>query len=282
MNYRHEFHAGNFADVVKHVVLARIMSYLREKPAPFRVIDTHAGPGLYDLSGPEAERTGEWREGIGRLLKAPLTPDVRTLLSPYLDAVGALNPGGSIKAYPGSPLLVRAWLRPGDRLIACELEPRAAAMLAKSLATSTRGKAMMIDGWTALSAYVPPKERRGLVLIDPPYEAPDEFNRLVEGFEKAHRKWPGGIYLLWYPIKDREGPDALAKSLRTLGIGKILRAEITIAQVPAADRLIGSGLIVVNPPWTLEKQLAVLLPALAGAMAPGQGGFRLDWLTREI
>lgn len=282
MNYRHGFHAGNFADVLKHATLARIVAHLREKPAPFRVIDTHAGAGLYDLAGPEAGRTGEWREGIARLVKAAPPAEARALLAPYLDAVMALNPGGRLKAYPGSPMLVRAWLRPRDRLIACELEPKAAASLAKNLATSTRAKAMPIDGWTALSAYVPPKERRGLVLIDPPYEAPDEFVRLAEAFAQAHRKWPSGIYLLWYPIKDRVGPDALAKRLKALRIGKILRAELTITRVPAADRLIGAGLIVVNPPWTLERELAVLLPALAACLSPGEGGFRLDWLAREI
>jgi 23S rRNA (adenine2030-N6)-methyltransferase len=282
MNYRHGFHAGNFADVVKHATLARIVSYLREKPAPFRVIDTHAGAGLYNLSGPEAVRTGEWREGIGRLLKADLAPEVSALLSPYLETIAALNCGGRIELYPGSPLLVRAWLRPRDRLIACEFEPRVAAALRKNLATSTRAKVLAIDAWTGLSAYLPPKERRGLVLIDPPFEAPDEFARLVEAFKEAQRKWASGIYLLWYPIKDRSGPDALAKGLKALRIGKILRAELTIAPVPAADRLIGAGLIVVNPPWTLERELAVLLPALAGCLAPGQGSFRLDWLVREI
>lgn len=281
MNYRHEFHAGNFADVIKHATLARIIHYLREKPAPFRVIDTHAGAGLYDLSGPEAARTGEWREGIGRLLTCALAPDIRDLLAPYLEAVAALNSGGAIKRYPGSPLLVRAWLRPGDRLIACEMAPDAGAALAHNLASSTRAKAMTIDGWTALSAYLPPKERRGLVLIDPPYEAPDEFSRLAEAFDQARRKWASGIYLLWYPIKDRTGPDDLAKRLTALRVGKILRAELTVAQVPAADRLIGSGLIIVNPPWTLERDLGQLLPALVQCIAP-QGGFRLDWLAREI
>ena len=282
MNYQHGFHAGNFADVVKHATLARIVSYLREKPAPFRVIDTHAGAGLYDLAGPEAARTGEWRGGIGRLLGADLTPEIQGLLAPYLDAVAAHNPGGGIKIYPGSPLLVRAWLRPGDRLIACECEPRAAAALAKNLATSTRAKALAIDGWTALSAYIPPKERRGLVLIDPPYEAPDEFSRIADAFKEARRKWASGIYLLWYPIKDRAGPDGLAKSLKALGADKILRAEMTLARVPAADRLIGTGLVIANPPWTLERQLAALLPALAACLAPDEGGFRLDWLAREI
>jgi 23S rRNA (adenine2030-N6)-methyltransferase len=282
MNYRHEFHAGNFADVVKHAVLARIVSYLREKPAPFRVVDTHAGAGFYDLGGEKAARTGEWREGIGRLLRAKLAPDVRDLLAPYLDAVAALNPDGRIRLYPGSPLLVRAWLRPGDRLIACELEPHAATALVENLKSSTRAKAVAIDGWVALSAYIPPKERRGLVLIDPPYEVPDEFSRLADALQKAHRKWPGGIYLVWYPIKDRVGPDALAKRLKAQGIAKILRAEMTLTKVPASDRLMGTGLIMVNPPWTLESELAVLLPALVRAMAPDQGGFRLDWLAREV
>jgi 23S rRNA (adenine2030-N6)-methyltransferase len=282
MNYRHGFHAGNFADVVKHATLARIISYLRQKPAPFRVIDTHAGAGLYDLGGAEAARTGEWRQGIGRLRGAQLAPAAQSLLSPYLEAVAACNPGGGTKTYPGSPLLVRAWLRPRDRLIACEREPQAAAALARNLATSTRAKAVAIDGWTALSAYIPPKERRGMVLIDPPYEAPDEFTRLAEAVAQARRKWAGGIYLIWYPIKDRSGPDGLAKRLQALEIDKILRAEMTIARVPAADRLIGTGLLIVNPPWTLEQELSVLLPALAGCLAPGEGGFRLDWLSREI
>src|SRR5688500_19041869 len=144
MNYRHDFHAGNFADVVKHATLGRIIAHLREKPAPFRVIDTHAGAGLYDLHGPEAARTGEWRDGIARLLKAPLTAELRALLTPYLDVIHELNPDEKLKVYPGSPLLVRAWLRPRDRLMACELEPKAAAMLEKSLATSTRAKALAI------------------------------------------------------------------------------------------------------------------------------------------
>lgn len=282
MNYRHGFHAGNFADVVKHATLARIISYLREKPAPFRVIDTHAGAGLYDLSGSEASRTGEWRQGIGRLRTASLSPEMQNLLAPYLEAVAELNPGGGIKTYPGSPLLVRAWLRPGDRLIACELEPQAATALARNLSKSTRAKVFPIDGWIGLSAYIPPKERRGLVLIDPPYEAPDEFTRVAEAFAQARRKWANGIYLIWYPIKDRSGPDGLAKRLKALRIGKILRAELTLATVPAADRLIGTGLIIANPPWTLERELSVMLPALAACLAPGEGSFRLDWLTREI
>lgn len=281
MNYRHDFHAGNFADVVKHAVLSRIIVHLQAKPAPFRVIDTHAGAGLYDLAGPQASRTGEWRMGIARVLEAPFAPEVRALLAPYLEAVASFNSPGKLTMYPGSPLLVRKWLRPRDRLIACELEPAAVEALAQNLGRSIRAKALALDGWIALPAYVPPKERRGLVLIDPPFEAADEFARMAEALAQAHRKWTTGIYLLWYPIKDRSGPDALAKDLKRSGIGKILRAEVTLFPRPDASRLTGCGLIVVTPPWTLEPELSLLLPALAGVLSQREGGFRLDWLVGE-
>jgi 23S rRNA (adenine2030-N6)-methyltransferase len=280
MNYRHEFHAGNFADVVKHATLSRIVAHLRAKPGAFRVIDTHAGAGLYDLTGPQASRTNEWRDGIARLLAADLAAEVRELLAPYLDAVTAYNPPGALTRYPGSPMLVRAWLRPADRLIACELEPAAAAALAPNL-TGRRAKALTMDGWTAASAYVPPKERRGLVLIDPPFEAADDFIRLAAVLAEAQRKWATGIYLLWYPIKDRSGPDGLAKRLAKLGISKILRAEVLVTRPTDPNRLNGCGLIIVNPPWKLEAELAGLLPVLAACLQQGSGSFRLDWLARE-
>ncbi len=154
------------------------------------------------LTGREASRTGEWRQGIGRLLAAQLGPEIRGLLAPYLEAIARYNPGGRLLAYPGSPLLALSWLRPQDRLIACELVPAAAAALARALGKDRRAKVITIDGWTALAAYVPPRERRGLVLIDPPFEASGEFDRLVEHLARAHRKWATGTYLLWYPIKD--------------------------------------------------------------------------------
>jgi 23S rRNA (adenine2030-N6)-methyltransferase len=284
MNYRHAFHAGNFADVVKHAVLARIVGYLKEKPAAFRVIDTHAGAGVYDLSGPEASRTGEWREGIGKLLGAEFLPAVRELLAPYLDAVAAFNPGmapgDTLKVYPGSPALVRHWLRTQDRLIACEPEPAAARALAEGMRGDNRVKTVAIDGYTALNAYVPPKERRGLVLIDPPFEQPDEFVRLAQALAGAHRKWPTGIYLLWYPLKDARACQSFGRRLAGLGVARMLRAELTVA--PArTEKLGGSGLIIVNPPWTLADELALLLPALARILGAGAHGTRLDWLARE-
>src|SRR5258708_8792988 len=190
MNYSHAFHAGNFADVVKHAGLARIMAHLKEKPAAFRVIDTHAGAGLYDVGGGGGRRTGEWRGGIGRLLAAQLAPDVRALLAPYLDAVEALNPGGAMKVYPGSPALAQTLLRDQDRLVVCEREPNAARALAAFVHGDARAKAVAIDGYTALNAYVPPKERRGLGLIDPPYEPPDQFHRLAPPPPTPHPKSP--------------------------------------------------------------------------------------------
>jgi 23S rRNA (adenine2030-N6)-methyltransferase len=282
VNYRHAFHAGSFADVVKHAVLCRILNYLRTKEAPFRVIDTHAGAGLYDLTGDEASRGGEWYDGIARLVAAQLPEKAAALLAPYLDVIGALNERGRLKIYPGSPAIVRAWLRPQDRLIACELEPKAAIALSHNLRGDTRIKTLEIDGWMALSAYVPPPERRGLVLIDPPFEQDSDFAQLASGLSVAHRKWATGIYALWYPIKGRPEPDALAKSLGRLGIRKILRAELTVAPLSDPSRLNGSGLIVVNPPWTLEAELSTLLPVLAGVLGrDGKGAYRLDWLAGE-
>ena len=281
MNYRHAFHAGNFADVHKHSVLARILVHLRRKPAAFRVIDTHAGAGRYDLSAPEPSRSGEWRDGIERVWAARRQqhgPDA--LWAPYLDAVVAFNPDGRLRIYPGSPLIVKYLLRPQDRLIACELEPRSAAALAAALRGDARAKAVAIDGWTALGAYVPPKERRGLVLIDPPFEDAADFMRLSSALAAAYRKWPTGIYLMWYPIKDRSAPDALAQRLQKLALPNILRCELTLGPPRAEAGLVGSGLIVVNPPFTLEPDLRISMPTLGAALSP-RAASRIDWLAQQ-
>jgi 23S rRNA (adenine2030-N6)-methyltransferase len=280
MNYRHVFHAGNFADVHKHVVLARILTYLRAKPAAFRVIDTHAGAGRYDLLAAEPSRSGEWRDGVKRVWEAKdkLAPGVRTLLGPYVEAVAAYNPDGDLRVYPGSPLIAQHLIRAQDRLIACELEPRSAAGLMTALRGDRRAKALAIDGWTAIGAYVPPKERRGMVLTDPPFEDAADFMRLTGALATAHRKWPTGIYMLWYPIKARDAPEGLARRLQRLAIPRVLRSEIMLGRPRADAGLVGSGLIVVNPPFTLEADLQALLPALGGILAP-QGTHRLGWLT---
>jgi 23S rRNA (adenine2030-N6)-methyltransferase len=282
MNYRHAFHAGNFADVHKHVVLARVIAHLHRKPTPIRMIDTHAGAGLTDLTGPEASRTGEWHDGIERLRTAAFSPAVRALLQPYLDAVARFNPVGRLIAYPGSPLLATSWLRDHDRLLACELQPDVAQSLAENLKGQTRAAAVAIDGFTALAAFLPPKERRGVVLIDPSFEVPGEFARLADGLLKAHRKWPTGIYLLWYPIKEPDQTKAFAAKIVRLKVPKILRTELRITGASDQEQLLGSGLLIVNPPWTLESELKNLLPALTLALRRDPGGrCNLGWLVRE-
>jgi len=279
LNYRHAFHAGNFADVVKHAVLTRVLLYLQDKPSPFRVIDTHAGSGLYDLTSDEATRSGEWRDGIGRLLAANLPADAATLLKPYLDIVRAWNASSELRSYPGSPLVARALLRPQDRLVACELEPNARRQLVDNLRRDKQARVVELDGWTALTAYVPPNERRGVVLIDPPFEARDEFARLAEKFSAAFAKWPTGIYMLWYPVKELKATRALSAAVaHTVAVHAAkaardqfhcLRIELSVDREPVgADRegLHTAGLLIVNPPWTLAGALKTMLPALAGVL----------------
>ncbi len=280
MNYRHAFHAGSFADVHKHSILTRVLLHLRHKPAAFRVIDTHAGAGRYDLFGPEPGRSREWRAGIERVWEARRSGPAHELLTPYLDAVAALNPNGELRNYPGSPFIAKSLMRPQDRLIACELEPSAAVLLAAALRGDRRAKALAIDGWTAAAAYVPPRERRGLVLMDPPFEDAADFTHLSNALAVAHRKWPTGIYLLWYPIKGRGAADALARRLKRLNVPNILRSELTIGAADAAGGLVGSGLIAVNPPFRLEQDLQALMPALCGILSPAAVG-RTDWLVAE-
>src|ERR1700758_5484361 len=275
MNYRHAFHAGGFADVIKHIVLVRILSYLQDKPAAFRVIDTHAGAGVYDLAGDEARRGGEWLTGIARVMQARFSETTLPLVAPYLDIVRAFNPPGELKAYPGSPLIARALLRPQDRLTACEIEPKARKRLIDTLRRDTQARVVDLDGWVALPAFVPPNERRGLVLIDPPFEAKDEFERLAKGFRAAFAKWPTGSYLLWYPAKSRRASDQLARevaeaaaSLKTAGTR--LRMEFSGAPQATATALASSGLLVVNPPFTLHGELKTILAELEKPL--GQGG----------
>jgi 23S rRNA (adenine2030-N6)-methyltransferase len=282
MNYRHAFHAGGFADVVKHIVLVRILTWLQDKPGAFRVIDTHAGAGVYDLTGEEAQRTGEWLTGIARVMQARFSETVLPLVTPYLDIVRAFNPPAQLKAYPGSPLIARALLRPQDRLTACEVEPKARKHLIAALRRDTQARVVDLDGWTALPAFVPPKERRGLVLIDPPYEDKDEFTRLADGFTEAFSKWPTGSYLLWYPAKSRRATEALARHVAEVAAsgptpGKCLRLEFSAAPQAADSALVSAGLLLVNPPWMLMAELKAILPELEKPLGQGGAGrFRLE------
>lgn len=283
MNYRHIYHAGNFADVLKHAVLALVIEHLKLKEAPFRVIDTHAGPGVYDLASPEAEKTGEWREGIGRLLAAARPAEIDAVLAPYLDVVRAESGGGErIARYPGSPLIARRLMRSGDRLVVNEAHPEDAASLADLFAKDRQTKVLALDGWTALKALLPPKERRGIVLIDPPFEEPGEYQRLLDGLAAAHRRFATGTVMLWYPIKDVRAAGAFARKAAALSIPKLLAAELFVASPRADGELAATGLLILNPPFTLEERLALLLPYLARLLARGDGAAsRLEWRTRE-
>jgi 23S rRNA (adenine2030-N6)-methyltransferase len=283
MNYRHAFHAGGFADVIKHIVLVRILLYLQEKPAAFRVIDSHAGAGRYDLASDESKRSGEWLTGIARLIQARFSAEAAALVKPYLDIVRAFNPTpATLSTYPGSPLIARALLRPQDRLTACEVEPSARKQLIEQLRRDAQARVVDLDGWTALPAFVPPNERRGLVLIDPPFEQSDEFDRLATGFAAAFVKWPTGIYLLWYPAKSRRATDELARRVAAAAAtvkppGKTLRLEFSVAPQGPGAALATTGLLVVNAPWTLQGELKVILPELEKPLGQGGAGrFRLE------
>jgi 23S rRNA (adenine2030-N6)-methyltransferase len=275
MNYRHAFHAGNFADVVKHAILALLVERLKEKDTAFRIIDTHAGVGVYELTRGAALRTQEWHHGIARLWDRSLPPPLAELVAPYLGAVAALNGRGALTRYPGSPWIVRHLLRRQDRLTAVELHPEDAKALGENFAHDVQVRVVALDGWLALGAFVPPKERRGLVLVDPPYEEPDEFERLADTFLNAHRRWPRGQYAMWYPVKDLAAVDRLRAALAGSGVPRLLRAELSVRGRGAGGTFNGAGLILCNAPWHFDNTLEQLLAGLAPLLAQGPGSSHL-------
>lgn len=280
MNYRHAFHAGNFADVMKHVILVRLLGHLQRKPTAFRAIDTHAGIGLYDLAGDEASRTGEWLEGIGRM-DAPFATDVEALLEPWRALLGQARERHGPAAYPGSPAILREMLRPQDQAILVEKHPTDAASLRERYNDIRNIKVLHLDGWTALGSLIPPKERRGLVLIDPPFEEPGELARAADRLAKAVRRWPTGLFALWYPIKIEREIDLVARDLAANLARPALRLEVLVDRADGRA-LAGSGLVVVNPPWTLAAEASALLPALADRLGrSGDARARIDILVAD-
>ena len=272
MNYRHAFHAGNHADVFKHAALTLVLEHLRQKPQPFAVLDTHAGIGAYDLTGDEARRSPEWREGIGRIFGSELAS-----APGYSRLIEALNPDG-MRIYPGSPEVVRSLLREGDRLAACELHPADAATLKARYRGEPRVAAHQRDGYEAMGALLPPPERRGLVLIDPPFELADETQRLVAALAAGLKRWPTGIFAAWYPLKDRKISVALSEAAAQAPFPKALRVEFS----PYAweeSSLPGSGLLICNAPWKLDEKLIGLCQELAGRLGNGRASWSVDQLT---
>jgi 23S rRNA (adenine2030-N6)-methyltransferase len=281
MNYRHEFHAGNFADVFKHIVLTRALLHLGVKPAPFRYIETHAGSGIYDLLGPAPGKTAEWRDGIGTLVAAEAPSDVRHLIEPYLRIVAPLFSADAPR-YGGSPWIAKSLLRRQDKMMLCELHPATFKALRANFGNDTRAKLFQIDGYAGLKAFLPPVERRGLVVIDPPFEAAEELATAAYALEKAWRKWTTGIYVLWYPVKNAGTVAGFAANLAGEGIKRVLRLELQIDTPAPRAPLARCGLVIVNPPFGLEAEAKILLPWLAGVLGRRrQPGFLIERLTGE-
>ena len=279
MNYRHAYHAGNHADVLKHAVLARLIEYLAAKEKPFAVLDAHAGLGTYDLLGLEASKTIEWRGGIG-LMPEAFADDVEKVLAPYRRAVAALNVGGKLRYYPGSPDIILQGMRATDRLIANELHVRDAETLAMNYGGELRLQPAVLDALQAVKAHLPFPERRGLVLIDPPYEEVDETQHVLGMLAQGHKRFATGLFVIWYPVTTDGFVVNFLDGVSDLGIGNILRAELRVRTAHEASGLSGSGLIILNPPYILEGELQILLPALAQRLGvQGLGRAELSWLT---
>lgn len=274
MNYRHAYHAGGHTDVLKHAILTEILHRLHEKTTPIFMLDTHAGIGTYDLLGTEAGKTGEWQEGIGALMAT--NPPA---LAGYLALVRAMNTDGTIRAYPGSPAVAAALMRPDDRLVLSELHPEDAETL-RRWAYSKRNVAVhQRDAYEALKAFLPPREGRGLVLVDPPYEKPDEFVRLAKAVVGATKLWPAGRWMIWHPVKDRAPVWQMEETLLAGSIGGILSVELMIRPVDGVS-LAGSGLVLINPPFGLDAWLNGALPQMQAALAPEHGSHAVRWLRQ--
>jgi 23S rRNA (adenine2030-N6)-methyltransferase len=283
MNYRHAYHAGNFADVFKHVVLMMLVEHLKKKPAPFFFLDTHAGRGRYDLSEAQAQRSGEYKNGIGRLLDAPrgsLPDEVAAYVALVRESAGKEH--SAITAYPGSPLIVAKMRRPTDRLVLVEKHAKEAEVLRANAGRGRLVSVLEADGYASLKAHLPPRENRGLVLIDPPYESEQEFDQVLGGLEVAHQRWPTGTFMVWYPLTQRAGPLRFHRDLERSDMRKILDVSLSVLPDDSEVAMQGSGLVVVNPPWQLDTRLEALLPQLHALLSPeGLGRTKVEWLVGE-
>jgi len=270
LSYRHAYHAGNHADVLKHLILLQIAQYLGEKPAPFWIIDTHAGAGRYALDSAHASKLAEWRDGVGRLWDASGLPPAA---ADYLDFVRMLNPDGQLKHYPGSPWLARQLLRESDRLRLYELHSSDGKLLQECFRGAGRQVSITEgDGFAGLKALLPPPPRRALVLIDPSYETRDDYLNVTKGLQEALKRFPTGTYVLWYPMLLKPESHQLPDRLKRLGAANWLNATLEVKAAPRDGfGMYGSGMFIINPPWTLEKTLHETLPPLAALLAQGPG-----------
>jgi 23S rRNA (adenine2030-N6)-methyltransferase len=283
MNYRHAYHAGNFADVLKHVVLMMLVGHLKKKPAPFFYLDTHAGGGTYDLSLGESQRSGEYRKGIGRLLEFPeaaLAPELQEYVRLVRDCAG---PGRSaITAYPGSPTIVARLRRPNDRMVLAETHAKEAQSLRNVLGRQKLLSILESDGYAAVKAHLPPRENRGLVLMDPPFESDLEFDNVLEALETGYERWPTGTFCIWYPLTERAAPLRFRHNIEKSGIRKALDCTLSVMPPDSPVGMRGSGMVIVNPPWLLDERLSELLPDLHRLLVPeGTGETTVEWWAGE-
>ena len=279
MNYRHAFHAGNHADVLKHLVLSRLLALLAKKDAPYAYLDSHAGIGLYDLRGDQASRTGEWLEGIQRVWQAD---DVPALFDDYLGVIRALNPDGQLRYYPGSPEVARELSREQDRLQLNEKHPEDGQLLKANMKYDRRVAVHLGEGWQVPRALLPTAQKRAVLLIDPPFEQADELQRCAQAMKESIARMRQAVVAIWYPIKDQRQLKRFYQDLQGTGAPKLLRVELLVHAADNADvGLNGSGLAIANPPWGLEDELRSVLPWLGQNLGQTQGGWKLDWLIEE-
>ncbi|HDZ9126230.1 TPA: 23S rRNA (adenine(2030)-N(6))-methyltransferase RlmJ [Vibrio cholerae] len=278
LSYRHSFHAGNHADVLKHIVQSLILNSLQQKEKPFVYHDTHSGVGRYDLTHEWSEKTGEYKQGIARVWQQDNIP---AELDSYLDAIRQLNQGETLRYYPGSPRVARAHLREQDRMVLTELHPSDYPLLEQEFHRDRQVSIYKEDGFSRLKASLPPQERRGLVLIDPPYELAKEYRDVVRAIAQSYKRWATGIYAIWYPVVNRCDIDDMLQGLQGLEIRKILQIELGVAPDTNERGMTASGMIVINPPWTLESQMQTILPFLKQAIAPATGHYKVEWVVPE-
>ncbi|EGR5063580.1 23S rRNA (adenine(2030)-N(6))-methyltransferase RlmJ [Vibrio cholerae] len=278
LSYRHSFHAGNHADVLKHIVQSLILNSLQQKEKPFVYHDTHSGVGRYDLTHEWSEKTGEYKQGIARVWQQDNIP---AELDSYLDAIRQLNQGETLRYYPGSPRVARAHLREQDRMVLTELHPSDYPLLEQEFDRDRQVSIYKEDGFARLKASLPPQERRGLVLIDPPYELAKEYGDVVRAIAHSYKRWATGIYAIWYPVVNRCDIDDMLQGLQGLEIRKILQIELGVAPDTNERGMTASGMIVINPPWTLESQMQTILPFLKQAIAPATGHYKVEWVVPE-
>jgi 23S rRNA (adenine2030-N6)-methyltransferase len=275
--YRHHFHAGNFADVFKHALLAQLLAAVAAKDKPFFYLDTHAGIGRYDLAHAWAQKNAEFRDGIGRLWGRDDLPEP---LVPYMALVRQENPDGKLRFYPGSPLIARRFLRPGDRMVLSELNKTDVAELGAQFARDRQVTVHLMDGYHALKAHLPPKERRGLVLVDSSFDRSGEFRRVAAALAAAHERWATGIYAVWYPLMEPAAMRGFERDVVATGVRKILQLELSLRPDTLAGALRGCGLLVVNPPYRFDAEASAIAASLAASLAP-DGAQRVRWLVAE-